>query len=196
MKPTLPTLLRASLVALPCCLVTACGSAHRDGGSAASVASALPALPGDEDRDNAGRREYFDGDDGSIRYFGHAASAQDARAVAALVRRYYAAAAAGDGARACALIYYLVAETLPEEYARPPGPEYLKGADSCPALLSRVFAHFRAQLAISPTVTAVRVDRDHADALLGWKGLPAGYLAARREGRVWRLNAPLASPLP
>jgi hypothetical protein len=175
--------------------VGACGSMSKDASRPPGVVSGA-GLMSDEDGDSQGQSAYLDGDDGAVSDFGHAAGARDTRAITTLVRRYYAAAAAGDGARACALLYYLVAESLPEEYARPPGPLYLKGADSCPALMSRVFAHFHAQLASPPTVTALRVSGDRADALLGWKTLPAGFIEARLEGRVWRLEQPLALPLP
>ena len=174
----------------------ACGTASKQPPRDPAVTSVAGQPLGDEDADSQNRAGYFDADDGPVRYFGHAASAGDARAITTLVRSYYAAAAAGDGARACALLYYLVAESLPEDYGRPPGPLYLKGADSCPQLMSRVFAHFHAQLASPPRITAVRVSGERADALLGWKTLPAGFLEARREGDAWKLVEPLAAPLP
>jgi hypothetical protein len=174
----------------------ACGGVGKQVSSSSAVASGSGHLLGDEDADSQGKTAYFDCDDGPVRSFGHAADASEAQAIATLVGRYYAAAATGNGVSACALLYYIVAESLPEDYGRPPGPLYLKGADTCPALMSRVFAHFHAQLSSPPTVTAVRVDGDRAYALLGWKSLPAGFIEARREGRVWKLNAPLATPLP
>jgi hypothetical protein len=175
--------------------VGACGSMSKDAERPAGVVSAASPMS-DEDADSQGQSAYLDGDDGAVSHSGHAASARDTRAISTLVRSYYAAAATGRGAKACALLYYLVAESLPEEYARPPGPLYLKSADSCPALMSRVFAHFHAQMASPPTVTAVRVGGDRAYALLGWKSSPAGFIEARLEGRVWKLEQPLALPLP
>lgn len=183
------------LAALLCVAAAGCASKHRAARGAAGLGSA-PRPLGDEDGDGAGASGYFDLDDGAVRHFGHAADARDARAIATLVGRYYAAAAADDGARACSLLYWLVAESLPEEYARPPGPLYLKGADSCPALLTRVFVHFHGQLSVAPKVVAVRVAGDRADALLGWPALPAGYIEARREGSAWKLARQLADPLP
>jgi hypothetical protein len=193
--------LRASLLAplaLGAC-VGACGTQSRSASSLADVSNRAQPL-GDEDRDTPRPSAYLDGDDGAIRDFGHAASAQEARAIAVLVGRYYAAARAADGARACALMFYILRESVPERYGRPPGPRYLAGLHTCPAVLGRVFARFHAQLATPPTVTAVRVEGKQAYALLGWSALPAGYIEARRlapgEGRAWKIDAPLAVSLP
>lgn len=170
----------ALALALLCLGVGACGSTtprdSRSGPSAATTQSL--------------------GHETGVREFGHAAGASETRAIAALVHRYYAAAAEGSGTKACALLYYILAESLPEEYGRPPGPLYLSGAGSCQAVLSRVFAHFHAQLALAPTVTAVRVEGGRAQALLAWTKLPAGSIELRREGSVWKLNMPLALALP
>ena len=189
-------LLPAAGVLLLALSTGACGAARQDSRSGASAAAVRQQPLGDEDTDNGGRLSYLDSDDGSVRYMGRAAGIRDAQAIAALVHRYYLAAAAGSGAGACALLYYIVAESLPEEYARPPGPPYLSGAGSCQVLMSRVFAHFHAQLAQPPRVTAVRVEGEHADALLAWTKLPAGFIELRREGRVWKVNKPLATALP
>ncbi|HEX4115898.1 MAG TPA: hypothetical protein VHY18_08495 [Solirubrobacteraceae bacterium] len=187
----------AALVAVSLVLgAGACGSASKRSPRDPTVLSGAGHLLGDEDGDSQGDSGSFDADDGPVRSFGHAAGAREAQAITTLVRSYYAAAATGSGAKACALLYYLVAESLPEDYGRPPGPLYLKGADSCPVLMSRVFAHFHTQLASPPTIVAVRVNGDRAYALLGWTDLPAGFIEARREGGSWRINVPLATPLP
>jgi hypothetical protein len=191
----LPLVLVLAL-ALLCLGIGACGSSTKDGHSATGATATSGRPLGDEDRDNGDKPSYLDGDDASVSNFGHAAGASEARAIAALLRRYYAAAAEGSGAKACPLLYYIVAESLPEEYGRPPGPLYLSGADSCQAVLSRVFARFHAQLAQAPTVKAVRVEGDQAQALLAWSKLPAGSIELRREGSVWKLNMPLALALP
>ena len=175
--------------------VGACGSTGKDTSRSTGVASGASML-GDEDADSQGQSAYLDGDDGEVSDSGQRASAGVERAITTLVRRYYAAAAAEDGARACSLMYYIIAESIPEKYARAPGPLYLKGVDSCPALMTRVFRRLHAQLQAAPTVTAVRVSGERADVLLGWKTLPAGFIKVRREGRVWKLEEPLAAPLP
>jgi hypothetical protein len=131
-----------------------------------------------------------------VRDFGHAAGAADRSEIATLVGHYYAAAAAGQGARACGMLFFALAELVPERYGRPPGPLYLNGADTCQAVLSRVFEHFHAQLQPRPTVALVRVSGERARALLEWKALPAGYIEARREGVAWKLEDVLAAALP
>jgi hypothetical protein len=175
----------------------ACGSTR--GGAATSEASSkvsgAGSLLGDQDNDS-GRDNYYDRDDGEVRDYGHAASAAETRAIGALVKAYYAAAAAGNGTRACQLTYYFEAETLPEQYAQPPGPRWLHGLSTCSALLTRVFAHFHASLSAPVLVTGVRVDGDRAEALVGFKTLPAGFLKARLEGGSWKIDSLLAAPLP
>jgi hypothetical protein len=114
----------------------------------------------------------------------------------ALVGHYYAAAAAEDGAGACALTYFILVETLPEDYGGPPGPQYLRGATTCQAVLSRVFAHFHARLTRPMTVTGVRVDGALAYAVLGSTTMAPGYMEARRERGAWKIDRALAAPLP
>jgi hypothetical protein len=127
--------------------------------------------------------------------FGHAADPADRRALTALVGGYYAAAAAGQGERACGMLFFALAESVAEKYGRAPGPRYLNGAETCQAVLSRVFAHFHTQLQLRPTVALVHVEGSHARALLEWSALPAGYVEARREGAAWKLDSLLAGAL-
>jgi hypothetical protein len=187
-----------------------CGSASKDAGSTSKVTSTVAAggvsgatsspgrLMGDEDNDYKGDvgKAYYDSDDNRIRYYGHAASAADARAIMALVKRYYAAAAAGDGATVCALTRPIVAETMPENYGQPPGPRYLRGASTCAAVLSIVFKHFHDKLTVPVRVTNVRVSGDRADVLLGFKTLQAGEIKMRRERGSWKIDGLLAVALP
>lgn len=201
------TLARVSIALVALALVvSSCGSTSRGrrldtggvvrAGVAASTGSGGVPLLGDEDNDANPSADYYDSDDRPTRSYGHSVGPAERHAIATLVRRYYAAAAAGDGATACGLTYYLLAESIPEDYGRPPGPLYLRGASTCAAVLSLVFKHFRAQLATPPAVTDVRVSDRRAAALLGWTSLPAGSIELRREGRVWKIDQLLAAPLP
>jgi hypothetical protein len=176
--------------------LSACGGVSKDDHPVStSNSAALDSLMGDQDTDNPAGG-YHDSDDGSIRYYGRAASASEAQLVGALIHRYYAAAASEDGAAACALTYYIDVETLPELYGQPPGPLWLRGANTCPVLLTRVFEHFHSQLTAPVTVTAVRVDGVHAYALVGFRTLPAGFVRVRREAGVWKVDGLLATALP
>jgi hypothetical protein len=163
----------------------ACGGARR--------ASGL--LMGDQDADNP-HGGYYDSDDNGVRYQGHEASAADRQAITVLIKRYYAAAASDDGAGACALTYYIDIETIPEQYGQPPGPLWLRGAKTCPAVLSLVFKHFHSRLTAAIEVTGVRVSGDRADVLVGFRTLPAGVVKARREGHTWKIDGLLAVALP
>jgi hypothetical protein len=169
-----------------------------DGASGAGASGDLGsgALLNDRDGDEPANSGYRDADDGEIDAYGHAASAPEADTIASVVRAYYTAAASGDARRACALTYYLDAETLPEKYGEPPGPLWLKGARTCPALLARVFARYHKKLTVPLVVTAVRVNGVHVDALVGFKTLAAGYVKLRREGSAWKVDGLLATPLP
>jgi ketosteroid isomerase-like protein len=192
---------KASLILLITVLtlgVGGCGGSRTSGHSVSNASAGTPspaALMGDQDRDSPGG-SYYDRDDGEIRSYGYVASATDASAITALVERYYAAAAEGDGVKACALTYRFDVETLPEKYGRPPGPRWLHGANTCQALLARVFQHFHGSLTAPVVVTSVRVDGSHADALVGFRTLPAGFVKARREGGAWKIDGLLAAPLP
>jgi hypothetical protein len=160
-----------------------------------------PSTPFDSDadkdndaRDNAGRG-YYDGDDGVVRGYGHAAGGADSRAIAALVERYWAAAAVQDGAAGCALLSSARAGSLPEDY----GPSYLPGARTCAAVLTVVFRRLHSPLAGSLgslEVTEVRVEGGHAEALLGSARMPAGVVEAGREGGAWKLDQVLPTQLP
>jgi hypothetical protein len=184
----------AALLAFVLC---ACGGSRPQAvraGTAWGRPSLVPLLV-DEDHDGRGGG-YYDGDDGEVKDFGHAAATADANAIASLVKRYYAAAAAGNATSACALTYYLDRETLPEHYGEPPTPRWLLGAKTCKTLLARVLSHFHDELAVPVTVTAVRVNGDRGDALVGFKTLPAGYVAVRRGGSSWKVDGLLATSLP
>ncbi len=130
----------------------------------------------------------------AIASYGRPAGAADDQAIVALIKRYYAAAAAANGRLACALTYYMEVETLPERYGGPPGPRWLHGADTCPALLTRVFEHFHSELTSPPVVKAVRAKGQRAEALVGFPGLrlPEGVVKVRREGDAWKVDGLLA----
>jgi hypothetical protein len=186
-----------TVVLLALC-VGSCGRAGTDAGktsSASTSASGSDGLMVDQDGDSR-PGGYYDSDDGEIRNYGKPASTAEARAIETLIQRYYAAAATGDATKACGLTYYLEAETLPEQYGEPPGPRWLQGASTCREVLARVFAHFHSELTVAPIVTAVRVSGTHADVLVGFKTLPAGYVTVRREGTHWKVDGLLAAPLP
>jgi hypothetical protein len=149
----------------------------------------------DFDNDAIKNKGYYDGDDSAISATGQAARPTEERAIAALVKRYYAAAAAGDGAKACRLIYSTLEEAIPEDYGQPPGPAYSRGK-TCAVVMSKTFAHSHSQLAGGFAVTGVRIEGKEARALLGSRTLPASFILLRRERGVWKINELLGQPLP
>jgi hypothetical protein len=197
---------------------TACGGASKGAGSASqtspgavassstqattasSIASTQTNLKRDRDGDydNSGNGTY-DKDDSVVLRYGHAAGASDRQAVAAVVKRYYAAAAAGDGAKGCSLIYSIFAETIPEDYGRPPaGPPALRGK-TCAAVMSKVFKQSQPQLAADYAtlkVTGVRLEGNRGWALLSFKAMPARSILVHSERGAWKIYALLDTGLP
>jgi hypothetical protein len=198
--------------------VTACGGVSKGTGSvsqtssgavassstpvatAPSVASTQPNLKRDRDNDyDNSSNSYYDKDDSVILGYGHAAGAADRQAVAAVVKRYYAAAAAGDGAKGCSLIYSIYAETIPENYGRPPaGPPALRGK-TCAEVMSKVFKQRQPQLAADSAtlkVTGARLEGNRGWALMSFKTMPARSILVHRERGAWKIYALLDSELP
>jgi hypothetical protein len=144
--------------------------------------------------DNAGK-PYFDQDDAVVSSFGHSASASERRALLRVVRRYYEAAAVADGAAACRLIYPAFARTIPEDYGQAPGPSYLRGAKTCAAVMSLLFAHERRLLSAAFEVTSVLVSGQEALVLLGSTVAPASVVIVRLWRGAWRVDELLGLPL-
>jgi hypothetical protein len=152
---------------------------------------------GDPDSDTSlAPKTYEDSDDSAILSSGKAAPAPQERAIAALVKRYYAALAAGRGSRACALMAPTLAETLAEAYGGGGGPAFLRGAHSCTAIVSLDAAHLEHQLRGVVAVTGVRIEGETARALLGSTTMPASYLGLLRVAGTWRIAALAAVRLP
>ncbi len=153
------------------------------------------------DHPNPKNHSYHDSDDGHVGIdrrvldFGHAADATDTRAVSAAVQRYYSLAAADNGTAACQLMISSLAGALVEDYANAPGPSYLRGANSCQAVLSRVFKREHAQVTHAFVVTGVLIEGNSAVALMGSTEMPASDIRMQREGGVWKVTSLLGSPL-
>lgn len=151
----------------------------------------------DNDSDNP-TGSYFDGDDRHVLDYGRAVSIPERRAIAGLVKRYYAAAAAGDGTAACKMLVASLANSVAEDLGRPPGPDYLRG-DSCDAVMSKVFELNHAQLSAYNAefdVAAVRSEHDSGVVVMDFKGLPGRSLLIRREQGAWKIGELLDDELP
>jgi hypothetical protein len=165
--------------------LAACGGAGKGTTSASQVSlnsSMQSKRDADDDNDNPTGSRYDSDDD-----FGPVASAADERAIVAVVKRYYAAAAAGNGAKACSLLYALLAETVVEEYGHLPT---LRG-DTCAAVLSKLFAKNHQEL--ETKVARLRPTRILVNGARGWALLSFGTTYERRvfvhrEGRAWKID--------
>lgn len=185
--------------------LAACGGAGRDSGTDSHVSlsatrateatssgrtrTAVLVAPSSGDRDHdSSEQTAFDSDDGRSLSFGHAASPADRRTIAAVVKRYYAALAAQDGARTCALLLAVVAESVPEEIY---GPSGLTSGMTCTEVASELSAESHPQLVAEDhtlRVIGVRVRRRLASALLRFSGRSARHILLYREGGAWKIG--------
>jgi hypothetical protein len=199
-------------IAVLAALLCACGGASRNGGAATASVSASEAnkeaaelRPApldarvDADRDNDVGAP--DDDRNNPETFGRAVSLSERRAIAALVKRYYAAALAENGARGCALLYSTLAESVPVDDSREPGaPAYQRGQTTCAGVLTALFKHYHAQLAAelpSMQVTGVHIREHEGFAHLRFGGgLPERRIGVKRERRTWKMTQLYDQELP
>ncbi len=130
--------------------------------------------------------------------FGKEATPAQRQAVTALVTRYYRAGAAADGATACSLIVPRVARSVPEDYGRAPGPRYLRGGKTCPAVMSRMFTHLSKRMKAewaTLKVTRVRLGPRGGYAVLRFGSPPERELTVVRNGGAWHVSSLLDSAL-
>jgi hypothetical protein len=202
MKPLL-ALLASALLSTGAC---ACGGASPGTHSAAHVStsarakeatttasdeSPLANSTADDDRDNDVGAPNDDTHNSGALDFGHRADASDQRAIAALVKRYYAAALAQDGAKGCSMIYSTLAEAIPEDYSQTPGVPYMRGAKTCATAMTLLFKHYHPLLVLELPkldVRRVRLEERHGLALLSFGALPEREISVTREGRTWKLT--------
>jgi hypothetical protein len=181
--------------------VVACGATDGQtdvAGHAKVVAVASDTTPAHDDL-QAG----YDSDDGTVRRYGREPGAADAKAIAALVKRYYAAGSRGDGTAACALTVPAFAATIPYDYgqelgpATPPGAAaLLRGSKTCAAVLTLLFEHAHDQLAAPVEVTGIRLKGDYGYALVDSMTLPISRIEVGRGDGVWKVDGLLGRPLP
>jgi hypothetical protein len=193
----------------------ACGGTSKATGSASQASSRIAATgakaatassatstqnyaKADRDKDNDVEAPYDDTNNNEELNYGRAASSVDKQAIAALIKRYYAAAAAGDGAKACSMLYVTFAEAVPEDYGTsPPGQPYMRGK-TCPAVMALLFKHDHSQLiAELPLleVRRVRLEQHHGLAVLSFGTMPERQIPVQRERRTWKIEALLDSAL-
>lgn len=152
----------------------------------------------DGDSDNP-TNSYYDSDDNSVRFYGHAVSDPERHVISALVERYYAAAAAENGATACTMISAPIVDSIPETLGGPAGPPYLQGNKTCAKIVSRLFAQNHEQLSTYDAllhVDGVRRSGDRVLVIMRFRGHPARQIAAVDEHGSWKIQALLDDELP
>jgi hypothetical protein len=181
-----------SLIGLTGCGGGAGGSTGT-GGTVKQLTSRLPKDSADGDNDATSD------DDTLVLDYGHPASPSEQASIATVVKAYYAAAADEDGREACRLLYPIVAESVPDDYGRPPAPRALRGK-TCAVVMSKLFRrHHRDLVAESRTlkVTSVHVGEEKALVVMSFGTTPEPRrIPVHRLGRAWRIMELLDSEMP
>ncbi len=191
--------------------VSACGSAARHSSEglsrpASTHSTPAPARAGasadanhsdtDDDNDTGG---YYDKDDYPLLLLGSPAAPAVRLAISTLVRLYLKAAASADGARACSLLYSLLAEEAPEVDAVESSGPSASARGTCAAVLSQLFIVRRRQLeaeARTLSVGVVRIAGSRGYVLLRFGASAERYLDIHREQGRWRIASVLDTGLP
>jgi hypothetical protein len=145
---------------------------------------------GDKDGDDHGRPVRGENDDLTLfAAYGRRASSADARAITALVKRYYAASATEDSATACSLLSSsLITGVVTEQSQTGQG-----AGKTCPASIAPLLKQQHQQLVADDVatmvVTSVHVKGDLGLAALGFRTMPEAEIVVEREGQAWRIDA-------
>jgi hypothetical protein len=192
------------IAVLACLSAVACGSAST-GPASRSAAGARgapsnagggePPIDNDGDEDSS-TRSYYDSDDWEVLGYGHPATGEERRSIAALVRRYHDLAARHDGPGACRLLNRPLSEVVTETYG---GPRF-RGPRTCAAVLSVYFEQNRRGVATEDaklTIGQARVEGNQGFVMLGSAGVkPKRAMPVKRDGGAWKINDVLDTPLP
>ncbi len=86
-----------------------------------------------------------------------------------------------------------LARSAAVDYGRAPGPSFLRGAKTCPGIITLLVKHNRAQLAKPFVVSGVRIQGDHAFAILSSKGSAVRDITLMNIGGNWRMVGLIAN---
>jgi hypothetical protein len=145
----------------------------------------------DNDNDNPSGSRY-DEDDYAVLLFGEPATAAESRELTLLIRSYYMAARAYDGASACRMIYSKLANSAVGDFGAPSG---LSGK-TCASLMTQLLERDRRELQPIREVRDIRVEGDHASAMLRFASMSDRHAMFLREHGVWKLDLLLPVELP
>jgi hypothetical protein len=117
------------------------------------------------------------------------------RAIAAIVKRYYAAAAAGDTSTVCSLLYSSFADQLAGEESHAG-----QGGEACANAVAPLLEQQRQQFIEDEPSTMVvlgaRLKGESAIALLGFQKAPESSILVQREGKTWKVGVLSGTELP
>lgn len=152
------------------------------GGASSSASTHTTQRDRDNDNDN-------NDDDAHILNYGSAPSAAESQELTSLVRRYYAAAAVENGAKACSMLYPLLAEMAAEEHAE----ASVHGSRTCARAMTELFKQRHTVLTGESATLKfyrVRVKGDKALTLVSFAAIPeVRQLLERRVNGSWTIDA-------
>ncbi len=173
----------------------ACGGAHHAAiAPGVGARQVLPAIETSEDEDRDSDH-YKHEPDNERELVGRPAGKADARAVAAVVKRYFAAAAREQGAAACSLLYSPFEELVAQTYGGVGAAPAMRG-NSCAEVAGKLFRlqHRQLRHATSVRVAAVRVSFSRGIARFGFgASRPTLYTMLHRERGRWKMDELLYS---
>jgi hypothetical protein len=183
---------RQLLAPLVCALlaagVLACGGASKSTSTSTNATASGGHLKedGDKDSDDAHGSGAQD-DEAFLASYGPQADPATTRAIAEVLRSYYAASLAGNGAAACGLLNAALATALASQQSQ------AGGTSACAAAIAPVLAqqHQRllAEEPATMSVIGVHVKGSLGLAVLGFKRSPESVIVVTRTGNVWKIDA-------
>ncbi len=129
-------------------------------------------------------------------HFPRKADPADTRAVAAIVKSYYAASAADEGAKACSLLTAGLADALGTGRGRSTGSASGGCAESMTRLLRQQHQGPTPAEVSTMVVTSVHVKGNLGVAALGFKGTSESEILVEREGHAWKVDALFGGLMP
>lgn len=175
------------------------GSTDSSTTTVASSAESSGYLKNDGDNDNDDLRHPVkaENDDRMLLVtYGHKADPADTRSVTTLVKSYYAASTAGEGMKACSLLYSSLAVGLADGQGQSAGG----ATDACAKPMSLLLKQQHQRLAVEDastmTVIGVYVKGDVGLVVLGFRASPESEIIVEREGHTWKIDALFDSDVP
>jgi hypothetical protein len=127
----------------------------------------------------------------------HRTGRAEAKAVAELVKRYYAASLAGDGAGACARLSASLIKGLDTgEIGAAQGGTHSSCATAIASLLAQQHQHLAGEEPATMRLIGLYAKGSLGLAVLGFRNAPESIIGLTRERNGWRVDALFDSLLP